>query len=537
MLFTALSLAGLTGCAGRVAPEPVYEGEPRKLAVVAINDVYRIGGLLGSDRGGISRVRALRAELEDEGWDVLLLHAGDALSPSLLGKQFQGAQMVDVLNGLDGDFEAFDEQLFVTFGNHEFDLDAEALDARIAESGFRWLGTNVRFALDEDGAPQVAGGQLVRSALVEVGGATVGVFGLTTPVKKPGYVAAIDDDYEGLARWYTETLRGAGADVVIGLTHLDAAQDEAILQALGDEGPDLILGGHDHVRLERRARGRMALKADADAVSALLVRIYVGDQGELAIGRDWIDLGPEAPQRDAAIEARVAEWMDRYAEVYCPSVGAEPGCLTEELGRAGVDLVARESEIRRYETNLGDLAADTALAAFAEQGAQVALINSGSLRLNEDIGAGVALTRRHVEELLPFGSPLRLIRIDGATLQAAVDHAVESWTGSGHWLQVAGVTYVHDPEAGTATGLALLTEEGPRAVAPEEEILAVVGAYMLEPGWGDQDGYTMLSKEMVVEEGPDLKALMVGAFAGEVAPEVEGRICNTQREGPCLAAE
>ncbi len=521
----------LAGCAGRGVPEPAYEGPVRRFAVVAINDVYRIDGLSGVDLGGLARVRTLRAQLEDEGYEVLLLHAGDMLSPSLLGRSFRGAQMIDVLGGLDGDFGAFDPKLFATFGNHEFDLGAGELSERLRESGFRWLSSNVRFAEGDDGAPLVDAGTLVRSAIVEVGGVRVGLLGITTGVKRPDYVASIDTDYGRVARFYSRALRRAGADRVIAVTHLDAEDDAALLGL--DGGPDLLVGGHDHVRMQRVVNGRLMIKADADAASAAVLKLTLGSDGELAVAHRWVDLDATVP-RDPAVQARVDGWEARFEETYCPEIGAEAGCLDAPLGTAGVELIARESAIRRYETNLGDLVADTALTALADRGAQVAFINSGAIRLNEDIPAGATLARRQVEELLPYSTPLRLIAIDGATLQAVVERSVADWTGSGHWLQVAGLAFVHDPEAGTASQLSLLTADGPRPVVPDEEILAVTSHYLLEPAWGDQDGYTMLDKGMIRAEGPDLKAALVEAFRGEVAPIVEGRICNTERGGPCL---
>ena len=161
LLLVLLPLAG--GCTGvHPAARPVAvpaasecsalepssgEAAERSFAILAINDVYRIEGVDGGTRGGLDRLRTLRAELEQRYPDLLLLHAGDFLYPSFPSRMFRGAQMVDVMNRLDGDAAAFDERMFVTFGNHEFDKgamkDADALDRRIEESAFYWLGSNL----------------------------------------------------------------------------------------------------------------------------------------------------------------------------------------------------------------------------------------------------------------------------------------------------------------------------------------------------------------------------------------------------------
>ena len=114
---------------------------PDEVHLLLINDTYRSRATHRPTVG--SRWSGPRAELERQHGEVLVLHAGDFLFPSLLSRTYKGAQMVDVLGLLDGDAEAADERLLVTFGNHEFDKGrakhALLLLARIDESAFRWV--------------------------------------------------------------------------------------------------------------------------------------------------------------------------------------------------------------------------------------------------------------------------------------------------------------------------------------------------------------------------------------------------------------
>ncbi len=199
-----------------------------------------------------------------------------------------------------------------------------------------------------------------------------------------------------------------------------------------------------------------------------------------------------------------------------------------------------ENKIRGRETSLGGWIADRMLAAFAPCGAQVAFLNAGTLRLNQDLAAGSTLTRRQVEELFGFPSPLHLIRMNGKLLLQTAKQSVRGWPGSGTWLQIAGWAFVHDSGGKAATGLVRLAPSGALPVDPDEEILAVTGDYLVNPG-GDQDGYTFLPTEEVPgcpASGKDLKELVIEALrAAEpegIAPRTEGRICQGA-EGPCLA--
>jgi 2',3'-cyclic-nucleotide 2'-phosphodiesterase (5'-nucleotidase family) len=468
--------------------------------------------------------------------------------PSQLSRQFKGAQMIDALNLLDGDAKAFDERMFATFGNHEFEKSktthASMVRDLVRESGFSWVSSNVEFARNADGQPLVDAPNLRREVLVEANGLRVGIFGLTTDILVPEYVSAITDPVDAARRMAAE-LRARGADVVIGLTHLDMATDRRILETLGADGPDVIFGGHEHFRQSAKVDGRLAIKADADARTATVAQVSVSDGNPpvVNVSYDFRKLDTTVAE-DGKVKARVDDWLGRYAQAYCSARELSAGCLDEPLGRTTVKLVAEELQIRSIETNLGDFVADQALAAFRDRGAQVAFVNSGSLRLNQDLPAGTMLTRNHLAQLFAYASPMHLLRIKGATLQRVADKAVTGWPGSGRWLQIAGFAFRHDDNAGTATNLTLLTPDGPRPVDPQETLLAVVPDYLVNPNAGDQDGYTMLDPDMIVATSgtpPDLADIVTAALkasgAGGIAPRAEGRICNPETTGHegCLA--
>lgn len=534
----------------------------RTVTLLAINDLYRIEGVDGGTRGGLARVRTLRAELEAAaGGPVLLLHAGDLLYPSLLSRMYDGAQMVSAMNLLDGDPAAFDDHLFVTLGNHEFDpgdLDeADLLDQRIEESAFYWFGTNVTFTHGGDGLPLVAAHNLLRTALVEVESGSgeplrIGLFGLTIDTAHTAYVDSFAD-YEAAARSAVRELRDAGADVVVALTHLNAQDDALLLQALtGDAGPDLVIGGHDHRAMELPVDGRWVFKSDAEAVTARVVEITLpADGAPPRVVHRLVDLDASVPE-EPAVKAKVAEWIALHDRQYCASQEPPqaPGCLATVIGHTRTELVGEETEIRGYETSLGNWVADQALAAFDEAAElpaavdaslpRIALLNSGSLRLNQNVPAG-PVEARILEELFAYPSPLVLLEIDGATVRRALERSVEGWSGGGWWLQVAGIAFRHNPQDGTVSDITLLnTTGGPRPLQDGERVLAVTGTYLVDPTLGDQDGYTMFNPQQVVARGPDLKQGVRTALAAAepmgIAPSIEGRICNPVRpEPPCLA--
>ncbi len=511
----------------------------RRVTLLTINDVYRIAGVEHGRRGGLARVRSLRRELETKDPELLVLIAGDIIYPSLLSRSYDGAQMIDILNSLDGQPFAFDPRFFATFGNHEFDKrkleDADILADRVEESQFTWLKSNVTFATDGAGMPLVRGPNLKESALVEVNGVKVGLFGLTTDIARPDYVLKFDDVRE-VARRLSQELRDGGAEVVVALTHLLVEQDKKILAALGAEGPNLIIGGHEHTRQEAEVDGRWVLKADADAVSTLVVHVTLRPGKPPKIEHAYRELSGDSPAPDEDVNREVRAWQTHHNALFCAKEGKPSGCLDEVVGVATVELVAEEEKIRSCETNLGNWVADQARQAFPD--ADAAFVNAGSLRLNQNLPPGPVL-RRDLEGLFQYDNNLMLIEIDRGTLEKVVNHAVTGWPGNGRWLQISGFTFRHDlsdPNAPKADGLALLGPDGqPIEIREEDRLRVVASDFLLDPALGDQDGYVMLGLDQVVAGASrdiSLKAVVLNAFAqaGDqgVSPKREGRIVQAE---------
>jgi len=509
--------------------------------ILGINDVYRIEGVDDGANGGLARVRSLRMELEKDNQKVLLLHGGDFLFPSLLSRQYNGQQMIDILNLMDGNAKGFDDRMFVTFGTHEFDKnkenEADILNSRIEESQFPWVGSNIVFKQGRNNRPLISAEHLVDRAFLKTGGVQVGLFSLTTDIHFPDYVARFDNPHD-VAKKTTQRLRKNGAEFVIALTHQPIEQDSDLLNALGADGPDLVIGGYDHYQKSQKVNGRWILKADSDARTASVVRVIRKGPDQFDVQWEFKNLSQNTVTPDPFVQERVTNWIRRHSREYCQRVlNSGPRCLKTILGKADIDLIADELEMRRYETNFGNWIVDQALKVFEDRGAQVAFINAGALRLNQDIPDESLITRRDIEHMLAYPNTLKLLRIKGSTLQEIISHAVEDWTGRGYWLQISGFAFRHNPQTQKADSLTLLTPEGPRPIQADEELLAVTNSFLAEGG----DGYHWLRSQEVmnIDESPDLKEVVIKNLLAElkegIAPEIEGRICNTTRKGPCQA--
>ena len=112
------------------------------------------------------------------------------------------------------------------------------------------------------------------------------------------------------------------------------------------------------------------------------------------------------------------------------------GTALEASRRDEPDAARRRiRQLRSSETNLGNLIAD---AMRAHVGADVAIINSGSIRGDRTFAAG-QLSRRELLTMQPFGNKLCKIEVTGRTIVDALKSATESWpAAAGRFPQVSG---------------------------------------------------------------------------------------------------
>jgi len=429
-LVLVFALAGCT--AVRPAGEPVAAslGADSTVAVTIlhVNDVYEITPMENGRSGGLARLATLRKRLLAETPHVVTVLPGDFYSPSALGtarvdgRALAGRQMVAVLNllGLDA----------VTFGNHEFDLSEADFRARVAESRFAYVASNVTGA-DGQPFPGTARHRVVTFAS-PYGPVRVGLVSATINSTLKPYVR-YSDPIEGLRREAAAVRDSVQA--IVALTHLAIAQD--IVAAAEVPALDLVLGGHEHenVRLYRGADFTPILKADANGRTAYVHRLRIHPRRGLVSVASELVVITEAIPDDAAVAAEVQRWVD-MAYAGFRAAGFEP---TSRVATLPVPLEGRESATRNTDTNLGGLIAEAFYhEAAARGGADLAVFNTGSIRLDDVLAAG-PITEYDVIRVLPFGGNVVTADVRGATLDSVLTQGVAN-RGSGGWLQHYGVT-------------------------------------------------------------------------------------------------
>jgi 5'-nucleotidase/UDP-sugar diphosphatase len=234
---------------------PAVSASPVTVTLLHVNDTHSYLDAYGpKDRylegtlGGMAKAASVIAAVRAHEPNVLLLHAGDVFQGDLFFNKYFGVPEFVLMKQLGFDAMAV--------GNHEFafgpDVLAYALSTAYGAGTLPLLSAN----LDMSGYPALET-WIKPSIIKEVGGIRIGIFGMTTPddvMNMPDPVVILGKYPDtatllGIAGAAAAGLRGAGAEVVICLSHLGVAYDQAM--AANVPGIDIIVGGHDHYVFEK----------------------------------------------------------------------------------------------------------------------------------------------------------------------------------------------------------------------------------------------------------------------------------------------
>jgi 5'-nucleotidase / UDP-sugar diphosphatase len=374
----------------------------------------------GKRRGGFARLAAV-VKAERAKGNVIVAHAGDTLSPSLMSGLDRGAHILALTNLIAPDI--------FTPGNHEFDFGKATFLERMGEATFPLFAANLRGG---DGAPLP---KFKDRAIVIVDGVHIGLTGAThddTPR------TSSPEDLKFLPTVATtkdaaEALRREGADFVVAVVHASREQDYAIFAA---RAVDLLLSGHDHdLFIEFDGRNAMVESShDAHYVTAIDVAIEVGEERGRRIVTWWpqfriIDTATVVP--DPEVAALVAK--------YEAELGKE---LDAPIATTAVALDSRLVTVRARQAAIGDLVAD---AMRASTHADAAVTNGGGIRGGKVYLPGTPLTAGDVLVELPFDNRVLAVDVTGAELARALENGLSQLpNASGRFPHVSGLTIEAD---------------------------------------------------------------------------------------------
>ena len=381
-------------------------------------------------------VAALKDAYEAAGAQVLLMDAGDFSQGSTSVNVSEGATAVELMNMAGYDV--------ATTGNHEFDFGYANLKTLMESADFPILAAD---AFTAEGDLAMDGDNLT----FQLGDVTVGVFGLATPetatkahpAKLEGVTFLAEDELFACAQEQVDELTAAGCDYIICLGHLgidaESTGNRSIDLLENVTGIDVFIDGHSH-------------STQSDIAEETNGTGMVGDTILTSTGTKLESVGVVDIAADGTIDASTISMEELNAtEGFTPDQDiatrvSEINAQIEEdmgqvIGPSEVDLDGVRENVRASETNLGDLITDAMLWQAGQDNEEVdaAITNGGGIRAS--IAAG-DITKKSVNDVLPFGNTLYVVELTGAELLEALEASTYCTPEPvGAFPQVAGIEF------------------------------------------------------------------------------------------------
>lgn len=447
MLSAAMVLTGCSGSGGEEGSQSDAEGEGSgKVMVLYTSDIH-----CGVDDGfGFAGIKAVRDQLESQGYETILVDNGDAIQGDSIGMMSKGEKIIELMNILKYDV--------ATFGNHEFDYTVPNMEELVKKADFPYISCNF-----------TKNGELVYDPYIikEAGGIKIAFVGVTTPTTLRTCLPEYFQDENGkqiygfkeggdgeelyaAVQEAVDSARAEGADYVYIMGHMGIKATDApwtyadVIEHTS--GIDVFLDGHSH------DTEQVVMK---DKEGKDVVRTACGTKLQ-AIGYS------ELSKDEGVIDTNIWTWNNDKSVPDLLGVDNEAGEavdkaldeLKEELdvviGKSTSDLTIFDPEVknndgspvrmvRRAETNLGDFCPD---AIRDRMDADIALVNGGSIRVDLEKGD---ITYGNILEVFPFNNNLIKLEVTGQQILDALEWGSRSLPDeNGGFLQVSGMSYEVD---------------------------------------------------------------------------------------------
>ncbi len=462
----ALLLSLLAGCGGSSAPV-------HTVTVVGTSDLQGImraappEGNASRIVGGISRIATLIDGVKTEHPGAVVVTGGDDLM-GVFFQTFDGKAVFSLLSQSGYDLMAF--------GNHEFDKRSGVLADALGSASFTPLCTD----LNVTGTPLQ--GRCRPWEIREIDGVKVGFFSLMTEafatITLERNVTLLSDNVTA-ARRAVSSLRAAGAQAVVALTHIGEAQDRKLAAEV--PGIDLIFGSHSHgVTKTAVYVGKTMIVNGGEKGQYVLEVALPFRNGRVVSGGGKLTLHPvaEGVVSDADVNASLKAWVSKLPPETVLGTTARPWDLRTETLRTG------ESEVC-------DMINDLLRGQF---GVDAVVNNAGAFR-GKRIYPGGNITDRMLHEIDLFENDAFLFTLPGKYLKAVFEHSA-AFYGGGGFLQVSGVRYTVD-----LTGRPQIVQDG-QVVQTGERIIKL--EILSDGKWTPVDpeaSYRMLGNAYLVNGG------------------------------------
>ena len=411
-----------------------------KLVIVHTNDTHghpvKFDNYPDNNVGGIPARTTFINELKKNYENVLVLDAGD-LNTGRPESNFFRAEP-DIIGYNYAGYDA------IALGNHEFDNSLEVLKKQIKQAKFPFLSANVK----------TKNGKYVGKPYMikRYKGLNVAVFGLTTKettiVGNPEYIKdLVFEDEVATAQKLVPSLRKK-ADIVIALVHMGIYENDdegSKWLAKNADGIDLIIDGHTHTMMEKPVYinntpivqawqwglvlGKGVFTVNNRKIESFdweSIPVNLKEKVKNAEGKDESKFIDKEIKEDPVLSDQLSKYVDEVENI-----------LSEKIAESGA--LFPNGDVRRQETALGDLVADSMLWYVKNLGVDFAIQNGGGIRTDLPEGE---IRKKNIYEIVPFDNSTVVLTLKGNDIKKLFEFIATIPQGKGAFPQVSeGVSF------------------------------------------------------------------------------------------------
>lgn len=435
-----------------------------EVSIIYTNDVHTyINNMVKVDGNYVSGLRfskiaGLVKDMKNEGKEVILVDAGDAIQGTSYGSFDGGFSVIDLMNATGYKLAAI--------GNHEFDYGADHFYDISKRAKFDYVSCNLHY-IGKDGKHR----DFAPYKIIKAGGRKIAFIGICTPEtltsssptnfqnENGEFIYSVDGcasekDLYASVQNSIDAVKSK-VDFCIALGHLGVSMGEIkghissadVIE--NTKGLDAFIGGHSHTII----LGEKVKDLEGKEVLSTQTGSYLSAVGIMTLGTDG-KIKTKFLKDYGTCDAKVAKLEDKLVDSINQVYGNQIAVLETKLDVNSPEI-ENQRLIRAQEMNIGDFVADSVYWFFnVAQGldCDVAIINGGGIRTFIKDGP---VTVNDMKNVQPFGNMVCLIKATGQQILDALemgttvtgewDYEWNSPAENGGFLQVAGIKYEIDP--------------------------------------------------------------------------------------------
>lgn len=448
-----------------------------------------------------SELKQLILDTQKHNQNTFFIFGGRSIGPSALGSFDRGAHIIDLLNTLEPDAMGISKRDFSYF--------EEQLTLRSYEALFPFVASNL---LSIDNFQTLDG--LESSALLQRKDFTLGFISVLDELVVSEYLLTKVSllDAEKVIRQKSKELKSAGADFIVlhFFEHLSSIE-----QLLNDGVVDLafVSNSEIHSSVRPKLENNQKILLFDDSHSAIVSTVDIDTENAPLITSKTIDLRTHKAHTET--QKQVESYLQRINRL-----------LDDPIGYWETQVSTQTHIVRSQENIFGNFIVN-AMLDFTQ--ADIALINSGSIRGNKVHLANDIVTRRTIANELPFRSTLIVVSITGKDLLEALNIGFQALDKlKGAFPQVAGMKIKYDSRSKTNNRIKSVTIGG-KPLDLEQTYLLATTDYLAQGG----DGYVAFKRAVIHSESSIKETILISDLVlrklrlnGKIDAPIEGRITD-----------